>query len=471
MNISKCEFCAHHVKKAYNRMASGRLELQGGSLKTAFSKSINCSKNWGPGKFDSGDSKKPPLPRASLDQMVGIAQKASSRGLSAGAKYVNTCARPEIMHQLTEDIQKKKMMNRLVNSNRAPIPLQHVPNVVLNSSGKKSRVQSSHNSQQRPPLTSLAGKSLLYPAAKGDTVELCEEDGTDSIFAMEVSSMLPKASDPNRGKAAALLKAKARSDEENVPSFLVQSLNHMKSNGMAAKPTEDPKAAFERQYFVEGEIGSIPAAFNGEVRSQTSRCRQADEVRRASQPSNPVKKHESEKKTKSKSLLNEGFGSIIAEMEAKSRNKPVHSNYKKLVDQGHDDELNKVLNTLEKRDNVAMKMDSTKSLKVMAWYCTVCHQMMQRRHPKCEKAHPHALKRKETVKRWWRCTECKRQFETLAVSYPVGACPKCNSTSANFEKSSMLKESNSAAMNMLTDGVACSEALKPRGEERKWIHD
>lgn len=446
-------------------MSSMRKELQGGSLRTAFKSSARL--NFKPGVFEADtNSGKPIVPKASSQKLMAIAEKTSSRGISRGASYVRTCADPikalkEVKEEQHARLQRATQRH---GKDQAPIPRRHIPNVVYkNPENSKPRENGDKHVTRSPYLTSFAGRSLL-PETEKEASKMVELDESESMcdFAHQVCSKLPESSDINRKKAIEILKRKRDDKKEvQVPGFLVHSLEHHQGK-QEDSDIEDAKIIFERKYLAE-------TGMEDQI--------QAKEPLISRKPTKNVSSHrggrkqsvEVKKVGSSRTELGNAFGSIIDEMADKAE-KNIHSKFKSIVETEQDENLKNLLDVLEKKDNMADKMDSIKAMEVQAWECTVCHVILERKHPRCIQMHANSLKRKISIKRWWKCLDCKQHFSTLGVTYPVGGCPKCDSVQANFEKSSMLKPMSKSMDEMLSGGLACKENLLPRGSEQKWVN-
>ncbi|GAB4814670.1 hypothetical protein N2152v2_001716 [Parachlorella kessleri] len=159
------------------------------------------------------------------------------------------------------------------------------------------------------------------------------------------------------------------------------------------------------------------------------------------------------------------FGSVIAEME-QTAGAQTGSRYQSSVDCEDQERIDKLLAVLEQKDEMAQKMDSVKSLKVQAFRCKVCNYTSERRREECS-AHPHAVERVETVKRWWECEHCKYRFSTVGVCYPTKRCAKCQHTQTDFKAVSMYRPFKQYDHEQ--SAVASREKLLARGTEQKWV--
>ena len=147
----------------------------------------------------------------------------------------------------------------------------------------------------------------------------------------------------------------------------------------------------------------------------------------------------------------------------------VESRYKEAVEGEDHANLMSRLDVLEKKDAMAQKMEETTHLQVKAYRCEACSSLTERRHERCLKEHPHAISRIDTAKRWWTCSDCRKGFSTLGVSYPRGCCVKCGSTVATFDKRGMHKPGLDSAQRWAeaqgNAAIACREGMQPRGAE------
>ena len=447
VNKSTCEYCSYHVGAAYKQISSLRRELQGGSLGSAFQKGKSKLK-WTVGSFEKKQANGMVQRAAKKEDLKQVAEKSLGKSGSMGSKYLVTCADPvKALHLVKEEDARKKRMISQKGSTRmfdsAPIPDKHLPAVVvqhgqLQDKQEGRKVSSSH---AKLPATSLAGKNLSGSTAKqrgsGDGFVQLHDDDPISSYALDLTSGLPNA----RAQAASILKKKRQESKGSVdaPSFLTKSLE---AHGKKA----DRKPPVAR--VTKAHVPQKQHTVKGSVRNST--------------PTMPA-----EVKPNSFASL---FGDVIKEMEINTRGNPVQSRYKHVVEAADDQALMDTLDVLEKKDTMAEKMDSVKSLKVSAFKCAVCAVIMEKRHDTCLKKHPEALSRIDTMKRWWKCSDCKKVFATLGVNYPTGACIKCDSNQATFEKHSMYQPMSKTKEAMLTDGVACKENMLPRGREQKWVN-
>lgn len=473
VNKHTCEYCAYHVGAAYRQISSLRRELQGGSLSTAFHKS-KSKLRWTVGRFEKKDATASNNNRlAKKEDLKQAAAKSMSKNGSMGSKYLVTCADPlRALHQVKEEDARRK---RLIADgkykaafDKAPIPSKHLPAVVVSGAhmGTMDIQRTRENSlqQAKKPVTSLARTNLSlvqhrkHIGKQQDSTDLVQLHGDEahvSSYAMDLSSSLPA-----RAQAAAIWKKVKTKEKEGqrqseAPSFLAKSLeaHHMKAGSSAATckaQTRSPKKPAE----------ALEKKLAGPLSPTKEQLIQSTE--------NRVFVSTKESKPNSFEAL---FGDVIKEMQTSTNGNPVHSRYKHIVEAADDHDLMQTLNVLEKKDDLAQKMDSVKALKVSAFKCAKCLVITEKRHERCFTQHPEALTRIDAMKRWWKCSDCKKVFTTLGVNYPTGACIKCNSNQATFEKHSMYQPMSKTREGLLTDGVACKENMLPRGREQKWVNE
>lgn len=97
--------------------------------------------------------------------------------------------------------------------------------------------------------------------------------------------------------------------------------------------------------------------------------------------------------------------------------------YRELVEDEDHDRLMAVVGALEKKDEMAQRMDAIMHLEVQAVRCGVCQYVSERRRPECA-AHPHAVERLTATKRWWQCEGCGHRFDTVGVRLPRKGCAR-----------------------------------------------
>jgi len=439
VNKNVCEYCSYHVGAAYRQISSLRRELQGGSLSSAFHKGKSNLK-WTVGRFEKKEAQGKNTRVAKKEGLKQVAEKSMGKSGSMGSKYLVTCADPaKALHLVKEeDARKKRMAAERGMFTKAPIPSKHVPAVVVDHlhHDKGARKRSlPHGKNSKNPSSMTRVTTVSTKKDKG-FVQLDDDTGPVSSYAMDLTLGLPDA----RAQAVEILKKRRQETAVDAPLFLVKSLeaHTMKQKKPTASATN--------------KVPSQPG-------KRTNPERAAPEEKRTVAP---------EAKPTSFEAV---FGDVIKEMQTSTRGNPVQSRYKHVVEAADDQAIMDTLDVLERKDNMAQKMDSVRALKVSAFRCAVCFVVTEKRHELCLKKHPEALSRIDTMKRWWKCSDCKKVFSTLGVNYPTGACIKCNSNQATFEKHSMYQPMSKTKEGMMTDGVACKENMLPRGREQKWIHE
>lgn len=169
----------------------------------------------------------------------------------------------------------------------------------------------------------------------------------------------------------------------------------------------------------------------------------------------------------------DAFSSVIKEMEQKRVADPSRSSgslYKNLVENEDAEKLGKIMDALERKDEIASQMDEIQSLKVSAWKCSCCDMISEYQSQYCREKHPQALSKISALKRWWQCESCKKRFTTVGVKYPKGACPKCDVYGCEFLKMSMWKPEKKFEHEAMQSHIAGREGLLTRGVEQKWVN-
>ncbi|CAL8467671.1 g7209 [Coccomyxa elongata] len=152
------------------------------------------------------------------------------------------------------------------------------------------------------------------------------------------------------------------------------------------------------------------------------------------------------------------FGDALTEEDMKN----VGTRYKETVDEEEADKLDRLLGSMQKKDEVQQRMEAITQLSVGAWHCTICDIITERRKAQCQ---DHAGKRVNATKRWWTCTGCNNRFTTVGVKYPTKRCPnpRCTAPNSEFKKASMGRPPKAVAG---AEGpIAAREHFKPRGTE------
>ena len=179
------------------------------------------------------------------------------------------------------------------------------------------------------------------------------------------------------------------------------------------------------------------------------------------------------KKDAAPSSFAAAFGGVIAEMEAAAASDPsaaTGSLYKEAVEEADADQLFATMAVLEKRDEMAQKMDSVKTLSVTAWKCAACNCTLEYRPKRCWEQHPRELSKVQVTKRWWQCEGCKKRFTTVGQRYPTGRCPKCDAVGVDFTSVSMLQPQRKVEHEAQQGKVAGREMMVARGAEQKWLN-
>lgn len=421
VNSAKCQYCSYHVASEYNRMQTKRIELQGNVLKTAFGGKNQLK--WKPGHFISAENaQKPILGPVSKEEMKNLALKAAQASSKTGARYLRTVADPEgaKADAMVAERARERSQQSTQNKALAPLPLPRVAAVVYqpasSSRGCDSKVKSS-----REKMVALEDSKVSN--AHGD-----QNARKRALEILNNSKSLPSQTSIQKKQA--------------TPKFLEAAV-HAKARNSQAPPHNN------------GPLPPPPP----NIRTQSNKVGVAGNLKKAKSQPNATK-----------SSFELAFGSVIEDMETgRGAEMMHHSKYQDLVEEDQEDQLGAYLDVLERKDALAMKMDSIKSLQVQAWRCHACQCVSEYKSKRCSESHPHALQRIQVTKRWWECVGCKKRFCTVGIKYP-SRCPKCGVVSGEFNAVSMLRKAETRASGLDQEKIASREGLLARGIEQKWVN-
>jgi len=464
-----------------------RIELQGNALKTAFQNGMKRKLHWQPGQFRTEDHLlKSSMPTSTPWQLHETAAKAAGRGSAAGARYVKTVANPDAARAEAANVENMKLRRNKLAAGIAPIPLARTLNVVMEPSrklqqqtgGTKPRKSSSeHNcgrimlpekrklhAQEQPP------PPQQQPGNRGDVMVTLEDD---DIFAGGDASMAVVGD--ARQRAVEILKSTKEVDKSGnasstkVPGFLAASLQD-RSEHQQQQQQEEAK---EKELNVSR--GTISAQARRPAVGRPAMVQQQS-LPHAAQPQRAykIKKPAPQASVAPVTGFAAAFGGVISEMEAQECKRVDGgggSLYRDLVEEEDAERMAAMMDVLEKKDDMAAKMDSIKTLAVTAWQCSVCNITSEWRPAKCASSHPTSLRQVQATKRWWQCDGCKRRFCTVGVRYPCGPCPKCDIPGTEFTAVSMLKPQHVSQQEIQQSGIASKEQLLARGVEQKWVNE
>ncbi len=459
VNVSRCPFCSYHVTGEYNKVApKGRMELQGHQLYSAFQPGMRRQLAWQPGKFQSAEAAlKPRMPAATMQQLKAAAAAAAGRGGSSGARYVTTVADPAKAKVAAQELELATQRRNILAPGAAPIPLPRGATVVYQAPapGKKRR-----------------GGSGGAGAGVKRVKENAEEDGemveleNDDIFAgteggVGGSGGAAAGADAARQRALEVLRSRpaggsaaAGVRNTKVPDFLAAPLR-----------AKEAEAAQRRQ--------AAAAAAKTAATQPRTQSAMAKKVASGAGPSRkPANTPAAAAAAPAATAFAAAFGSVIAEMEEAQATDtvPKGSMYAAEAAAVEDERLFATLDALERKDEMAAKMDSIKALQVGAWRCEVCACTTEYRPKTCGEQHPGMLKQTKATKRWWKCGGCGGRFSTVGVRYPAGRCPRCDVAGMEFTAVSMLRPQKQLEHEERQNGVAGRDKLSARGVEQRWVN-
>jgi|APGre2960657444_1045066.scaffolds.fasta_scaffold05156_3 hypothetical protein len=121
----------------------------------------------------------------------------------------------------------------------------------------------------------------------------------------------------------------------------------------------------------------------------------------------------------------------------------------------------KALDALARREGLTDAAAKVTKMDVTAWRCS-CGALTERQRPDCTQQR-HGGRSLTVVKRFFCCRSCKRRAYTLDSSYPSRNCAHCGGN--DYDRTPLAGPGPRVNVH---DGVACREALRPRGEEHSF---
>jgi len=115
---------------------------------------------------------------------------------------------------------------------------------------------------------------------------------------------------------------------------------------------------------------------------------------------------------------------------------------------------------LEKKEEIAMKMDGVMKAESQAVTCKQCKYTYWSPHENCKKLN-HDLTWSKVTKRWFQCSNCPASRCITMDQYPRISCGNCGSST---------KWKRSAANDTHVKHLTEASNLLVRGEERKWVN-
>lgn len=483
VNAARCPYCPHHVGAEFARIQPKRIELQGGQLKSAFRPAMSSSFRWQPGQFQSADAAaRPRMAAISKEQLHSTAAKAAGKGSTSGASYVRTVADPGAARAAAAETELARLRRNKMSKDAAPIPLARTVNVVITSGGLQGGGAAGAGGKRKAggagnalPAHKRASPGGAGSSADGAGMVLLEED---DIFLQLTPLAFSAEQAAARQRAAALIAAAGGpsrlSTSTAVPAFLAAPLQHMQQQAAAmagAGASQQASSSRQVQPLAAGQSRPAAAVSAAQQRSVAAKLGVAL-VPRPTQQQQQQQQARQAAAAKPVSGFAAAFGSVILEMQARQGEEgdaASGSLYRDVVEDEEAARLDKVLGVLEQKDEMAAKMDATRTLEVSAWRCSVCACTAEYRRPQCAQAHPQALSKVQVTKRWWECGSCRHRFATVGVRHPRCRCPKCDLPGVEFNAVSMLRPQREAAHVAAQSSVAGRDKLLARGIEQKWV--
>ncbi|KFM25012.1 MCM10-like protein [Auxenochlorella protothecoides] len=431
-------YCRAQKKSEYNRVKPlGRNEFQGSTLSTAFRAGQQKGLHWQPGRFEPRIAAKPRMHAASPAALSSLAGAAASRGSTAGSKYLVSIADPaSVAAAAASRSAAGGALHKALPQGRS------VGTLV-------SQVQ--RGTKRKGGAVPAGGRGSASPAGP-DEVQLAasDDEGEGDGHGPHDPGRRASGDDGARGRALALLMS-TRAGQRGftapprpaVPEFLAAPLRAAKSGG--PQPDSGTPAA--------GAVELAAVAAGPQKPSATNTRRQ--------RASSLGKENRAEP-----SKLASAFGEAVLAQEGDGLAAP-GSRYAELVDDEDAARLDGVLQVLERKDELAARMDATTKLQVQAFSCRHCKYVAEKRRPECG-GHPHLVDRVTATKRWWGCEACHHRFATMGVKYPTTRCAKCNHPENGFKALSQWRPGKESRTDQQSS-VADRSQLLTRGVEQKWV--
>lgn len=86
--------------------------------------------------------------------------------------------------------------------------------------------------------------------------------------------------------------------------------------------------------------------------------------------------------------------------------------YENLVEKDEQSQLDKLMTSLQPRDECQQKAESLTKMTVSAFDCKTCRRVTEGKRPECSS---HDVRRVTTTKRWWVCNGCGDHSSTVGV--------------------------------------------------------
>ncbi len=470
VNRGTCEYCAYHVKKAYQAMSGKRTDLQSTFSGTAGVRARIMGRVDPKGNFFAGGRAVNPISSSA-------AQSGRGGGEMGGAFHAFTGSqkhRAKDAKALAE-LGAKRVDKALEMEERQKDAL-----AVLSRNGKTTF--KSHLSQaERNTVKTVArevsaelGMKLLAqtPGARGLIRTLSKDTKSQSKETEEdkVKEKTKKKDDEKSAKQL-LFDHKQKLAEERARKVLYErqmsatpqlgkgfsgsgfiDLNK-KSNMSSSAAKAKALLALKGKTLESKNPNYVPSRKRKaeEVESQRKKVAAALDVDRHKQKENNgnAKEEETAQVTTSsgKVMTKERLAAICG---AKSKNEHLVDEYANEAQERHFD-------TLEKKEAMEDKMVNTKELETKAVSCKECGYTSYAQSQPC-RDRGHQVKRITATKKFFECVECKSRTVSLD-RYPKSACSKCGSS--KWARAGMSRERKGPTLD--------SERLSIRGAEEKFL--
>ena len=249
----------------------------------------------------------------------------------------------------------------------------------------------------------------------------------------------------NNAKAAAIVK-RMGGIKKNDPNSLKPQMTALEK-----KRLKDRSLGLEKEKVVEAPTLNGPSdlLFNRPKSCRTSNSKS---------DSRPASSSKSQEKAPSKSSLSSLFN--VADINSAEGQRLAKA---KSINAGavREKEIETTLdyfNAVEKNENIDMKLQNIKEIKITVYHCHICNTTTQKMRDECTAAN-HLVKKGPSVKKFFQCRGCSNRTDVIGGIYPTEDCSKCGKVA--WQKCSMYREKKGPTLD--------TEKVVIRGLESKYV--
>ncbi len=472
VNLGTCEYCAYHVKKAYQSVSSKRNDLQSTFSGTAgvrarimgkidprgniFAGGQSMNPVFGGGDGSGGrlNPDRPPAPSFTGSQKH---RAKDDRALAAlGVERVNRALETEerqkqaltvlqrsgkamfTSHLSREEKDTVKNVAREVSTELGMRLLAPTPGArgLIKTLSKPPREEPKEEDKPKDAPEEVSARQLLLAHRK----KLAEERARKVLFERQQKASLASSA-PKLGRGLGSSEFIDLSSAPGQSRSVARAKALLAQKGKSALETRDPNYVPQRKRKAnELECARKRVALALEVEAAG---RGAQENRSDGSTKEAVPQTTSTGKVMTKERL-------AAICSARSKNEHLVSDFE-------NETLERRLDALERKEAMEEKMVGTKELETRAVTCKECNYTSFSQSELC-RGRGHRVRRIAAAKRFFECRDCKKRTVSLD-RYPKSACDKCGGSS--WARTGMMREKKGPALE--------SERLLIRGAEQKFV--